>query len=56
MVNPKITIPTCKNFVPNDSSIKLSGNLKAIAKNIPAKRAKSGDPIRIAIIAKGIPI
>ena len=56
MVNPKITIPTCKNFVPKDSLIKLSGNLKAIAKNIPAKRAKSGDPIRIAIIAIGMPI
>ena len=56
MVNPKITIPNCKNFVASDLLIKLSGILKINANPIPIKIAKSGDPTEIAIIAKGIPI
>ncbi len=56
IVSPRITIPAWSSLVPIDLSINLFGDSRNRAKLMPNNNAPKGDPDKIAMKAKIIPI
>ena len=56
IVSPRIIIPAWSSLIPTDLSIDSFGDSKNKAKVMPNNNAAKGDPDKIAVKAKIIPI